>query len=244
MKRVIVSSLMLALLVGCSSLATKSPTAVERMLYDTHTNYVDVYKVITNYQAVTFTNILDQVVTTTNPVVAMVTNVVAEYTITPKATVVATVGAAGTATNVFYPGIGTIASTGIVALLGLWAWFRGRSNTTAANNATVTLAQEIETIKEFILTLPKGAAYGQAITNWLQTHQVQTGVASQVVSILQSEVSNPDALAALKDIQTAITTAGTVFVPAPVVGAATVPTAATGLEAIPTVPAAKPPVSV
>jgi UDP-N-acetylmuramyl tripeptide synthase len=103
--------------------------------------------------------------------------------------------------NLFAPGIGTIASSGLLLVLGIFAHLRGVGNTAAANNTSATLAQEIEALREFIQTLPSGAKYDTAITAWLQQHQLQAGVATQVLGLLGNEVSNPDAKAAVTEIQ-------------------------------------------
>jgi hypothetical protein len=212
--------LLAATIVGCTALATKSPTAIERLVYDVHTNYVNVYTVQTNYAVATITNILDQVVQVTNQVLAVITNQQAEYGLTVKPGTTTAVTAGGVAANTMYPGIGSMASMGVLALLGAWAWFRGRKSSATST----TLAQEIETMREFILTLSNGTKYDTAITGWLQTHQLQTGVADQVLSVLANQVSNPDAKAALINIQQAlaaaqgtfVTTAPVTIAPAPV----------------------------
>ena len=213
MKKSIVLSLvavciLAATIVGCSALATKSPTAIERLVYDVHTNYVNVYTVQTNYAVATITNILDQVVQVTNQVVAVVTNQQAEYGLTVKPGTTATVTEVGAAANTMYPGIGSMASMGVLALLGAWAWFRGRKSSATST----TLAQEIETLRQFILTLPKGSQYDVAITGWLQTHQVETGVANQVLGILATQVNNEEAKGALLNIQQAIAATTTQYV--------------------------------
>jgi len=196
------------LITGCTALATKSPTAAERLVYDVHTNYVNVVTIQTNYAVNVITNILDQVIHVTNRVVAVVTNQQAEYGLTVKPGTTETVTTVGAAANTMYPGIGSMASMGVLALLGAWAWFRGRKSSATST----TLAQEIETLRQFILTLPKGSQYDVAITGWLQTHQVETGVANQVLGILATQVNNEEAKGALLNIQQAIAATTTQYV--------------------------------
>ena len=226
--------LLAASIMGCAALATKSPTAAERLVYDVHTNYVNVYSVQTNNVVSTITNILDQIVQVTNQVLGVSTQQVAEYGLTVKPGTTSTVTAAGVAANSMYPGIGSMASMGVLALLGAWAWFRGRNSSATST----TLAQEIETMREFILTLPNGTKYDTAITAWLQTHQVQSGVAQQVLSVLANQVSNPDAKAALVNIQQAITAASGAFVTTTPVTVAPAPVAPVVLPAGTVIPTA------
>jgi hypothetical protein len=200
--------LLAALIVGCTALATKSPTAIERLVYDVHTNFVNVYTVQTNYTVATITNILNQVVQVTNQTMGVITQRVAEYGLTVKPGTTSAVTAGGVAANTMYPGIGSMASMGVLALLGAWAWFRGRKSSATST----TLAQEIETLRQFILTLPKGSQYDVAITGWLQTHQVETGVANQVLGILATQVNNEEAKGALLNIQQAIAATTTQYV--------------------------------
>jgi hypothetical protein len=214
-------------LIGCKSLATTPPTAAERLVYDVHTNYVSVYTVQTNYVVGLITNILNQAVWVTNPVIGVSTQHVAQYGLTVKPGTTTVVTDAGAAVNTMYPGIGSMASMGVLALLGAWGWFRGRNSSATS----VTLAQEIETMREFILTLPNGTKYDTAITGWLQTHQVQAGVAQQVLSVLANQVSNPDAKAALVNIQQAITAASGAFVTTTPVTVAPAPVAPVVLPA-------------
>jgi hypothetical protein len=108
--------------------------------------------------------------------------------------------AGGSILSTFMPGIGGMVSSGLMALLALWAYLRSSK----LGNTSTALAQEIETLREFILSLPKGANYDQAITAWLQGHQAEAGVAQEVLGLLQSEVSNPDAQVAAKELQEAI----------------------------------------
>jgi hypothetical protein len=196
---------------GCSILGTdtSAPNAVEQKLFTTVTNYVPVVvqttnttfatNVVTQFQ----TNTVGQIVTVTNTVVqpeynlVTVTNQIPQYENTVSTNTANVVTAAGGVLNTFFPGMGSMAGAGVMALLGLWAQLRSgkRQDTSAA------LAQEVETMREFILTLPSGTKYDQAITTFLQQHQLESGVAEQVLGLLENEVSNPDAKAAVAEIQ-------------------------------------------
>jgi len=73
-------------------------------------------------------------------------------------------------------------------------------------------------LREFIQALPNGTKYDAAITAWLQQHQMQAGVAQQVLGILENNVSNPEAKAAVNEISATLTAVGS---SAPVVTATT-----------------------
>lgn len=204
------TAVIISLAAGCSALGTdtSAPNAVEHALFTTTTNFVNVpvQVVVTNQMTNTITqfqtNTVGQIVTVTNiqilPQYQTIweTNVVPQYENTVSSNTTAVVNTAGGVLNTFFPGIGGIASTGVAALLALWAQLRSgkRQDTSAA------LSQEVETMLEFIKTLPQGTQYYQALTAFLQSHQVDAGVATQVLGLLENEVSNPDAKAAVAQI--------------------------------------------
>ncbi len=202
---------------GCKYLGadTTAPNAVERQLFNTVTNYVDVpvVKSLTNYvtKEVTLfaTNTIGQIVTVTNEVqtpvytTVTVTNTIPQYenSVNERAKAGAR-GAAGIL-NYFFPGSGPMAATGLLAVLAAWAQARsGKRQQTAA-----ALAQQMETVLEFIKTLPNGAAYKEAITGFLKSHQMESGVAEQVLNLIEDKVSNADARAAMEEIKAALTAA-------------------------------------
>lgn len=189
------------------------PSKVEQGLYTVTTN---VYNV-TNVVAVPVTNTVTQVVTQTNAVGVPVfqTNVVTtlatvyttnvvqkqDYNLSTSPQTTQLVQGVAGAVNTFAPGMGTIAGYALLALIGGWGYLRGSKR----QDTSIALSQEIEALREFIKSLPQGAKFDEAITAWLQQHQVDAGVTDQVLALLKSEVSNPDAQAALKEIQTALT---------------------------------------
>src|ERR1017187_8262187 len=99
MKKLIVVSIAAITIIGCTALATKSPTAAERLVYDVHTNYVNVYTIQTNWSVATITNILNQVIQVTNETLAVATNQQAEYGLTVKQGTTSTITTAGAAVN-------------------------------------------------------------------------------------------------------------------------------------------------
>lgn len=219
--------------VGCKLMSgTEAPTSAERAFFNVQTNYVQVPQTVLSTNIVTETNTVQVLQTnvTGQVVVALQTNVVPQYvitpltnyvnqpvyTLTPNATAATATTGIATIVNSFIPGAGTLAGGGLTAILGLWGWLRsykgGKAGIQVAQQSASALAQEMETVLEFVNTLPNGAAYSTAITNWLQSHQVQTGTAATILQTIENEVSNPDAKAAVEDIIATLTTMGT---PAP-----------------------------
>lgn len=97
-------------------------------------------------------------------------------------------------------GVGGLVGTAFGLLTGLWGFVRSsRTYRTAAN-----LSQSIETMRQFIQQLPNGAQYDAALVSWLQAHQAEGNVMQQVLQLLQSQVSNPDARVAAQDIMNTI----------------------------------------
>jgi hypothetical protein len=211
---VVMAVLALSTVTGCKQFGadTSAPNAVEKQLFTTVTNYVavPVQVSVTNYvtKEVTLfqTNTVGQIVTVTNEVptpvysVKWVTNEVPQYENTVSDRTKASVTGFGGILNYFFPGAGPIGTTGVLALLAAWAQLRsGKRQQTAS-----ALTQQMETVLEFIKTLPNGAGYKEAITGFLQKHQMEAGVADQVLSLIENQVSNKDAKAAVEEIKNSI----------------------------------------
>lgn len=213
----LMAALALACVTGCKYVGadTSAPNAVERQLFTTVTNYVDVpvqvpvTNIVVKEVTVFQTNTVGQIVTMTNqisqPVYSVVweTNHVPQYENAVSDHMKSTVTGLSGVLNYFFPGVGPIAGSGVLALLAAWAQLRsGKRQQTAS-----ALTQQMETVLEFIKTLPNGAAYKQAITNFLQQHQMEAGVANQVLKLIENQVSNPDARAAVDEIKNSIAAA-------------------------------------
>ena len=202
-------------IISCSSVP---PTKVEQYLFNIQTNLaakvVQSTNVITttNFVTVTRTNevtqpggaVVTNVVTVAVPQVQVTTNVVTVTNLVP--TYIYTTGQGAQTVKVIGAeagglfGVGGAVSSGLGALLAAWMWFRSSKKAASANN----LAQTIETVREFIKTLPNGANYDTVLTNWMQKNQASAGVLNDVLSILQKEVSNPDAKVAAAQVQAAL----------------------------------------
>ncbi len=193
-------------LIGCSTVGPNPtpPTALERNIFIVQTNYVEQVNSVTNVitevinrtnefaQPVFFTNIITQV--------AQETNIVPAYTLTPSDTSKATAGVVGSVINAIFPGAGTATTYGLLGLLAAWGHLR--SNKRGTTNEVI--AQEVETLREVIKTLPNGVRYDTAITAWLQSHQVQEGVATQVLGLVRDSIDNPAAKVAAQEIMDTI----------------------------------------
>lgn len=186
------------------------PTKAEQKFFDITTN--EVPKVVTQTNLVTQTNIITltnqvgipilqtNLITTTNVVQA--TNVMESYQYTPKSAVVATISGVGSATAPFTAGWGTIITSALVGLYGLWAHLRSTKQTATSS----ALTQEIEAIRSFILTLPQGTKIDSAVTQFMQQHQVEAGVASQVLNLIKGYSSDSTVTGVASQLQDAINT--------------------------------------
>jgi hypothetical protein len=191
------------------------PTAVESKFFNVQTNYTPIISVQTNVIPVTLyqTNIVTQSVTNpvgviewhtnivTIPVLSyqtntmIVTNQEAHYSYTPNTTTTGVEGVIGA-----IPVYGTLASTALAGLAAIWGWFRSSKQGAAG----ATLAQGIETMREFVKQLPNGTVYDAALTQWLQQHQADTNTLNTVLGYLENTVSNSDAQIAAQQVRAAI----------------------------------------
>jgi hypothetical protein len=173
-------------IVSCAAFRNGSPpTKAEQALFSVQTNYVPTIVTVTN----------PPTVTGQPPVVTTQTNLQPTYTYSPGPTITSAEGVAS-----LIPGYGGIAGTAIGALAALWAWLRSSKNGATA----ATLAQEIEAIRGVIKALPNGSTLDTALTNWLTQHQAETGTIQSVLTILENDVSNPNATVAAQQIIAAI----------------------------------------
>ncbi len=189
-------------LIGCSTVGPNPtpPTALERNIFIVQTNYVEQVNQVTNTitQVINRTNEFAQPIYFTNQItqISQETNLVPAYSMTPSDTTKATVGLIGTVVNTFFPTAGSATALGLLGILGAWGHLRSSKKGATA----VTIAQEVETLREFIKSLPKGTQYDATITAWLQSHQVEEGVATQVLDLVQNQIDNPAAKVAAQEI--------------------------------------------
>lgn len=210
MKTLLITVTACGLLLGCAG----TPTKFEQSIFDIKTNQVPVLVVHTN--TIWTTNTIVETVTRTNevgvPVPILVTNYVSIPQLVPvlvtnyvpvydfqRGTNAAQIqDAAGAVGGLL--GAGPIASGAAGILLGIWGWLRSTNKSKLA----VNMSQSIETIREFVKTLPNGAQYDTAITQWMQANQAKADVLQQVVKLIQDKVSNDQAKLAAKDIADAL----------------------------------------
>jgi hypothetical protein len=206
--RLLIPLLILTLLSGCGLFGAnpKAPTKFEQAIFDVVTNVVQRVVTVTNTETrvavVLHTNEVGVTVTQTNivlvPMIVQETNYSEAYTLTPKPQVRETAQAAGSVSNLILPGSGGLVAGILAGIATMWAKLRSSKNTSNA------LAQNIETMLEFIKTLPNGVAQNEAIKQFLQKYQADAGVLTKVLSILQKDVSNPEAQAGVIEIQTSL----------------------------------------
>lgn len=201
----------LAIYTGCSTIGAspKPPSATEAKLYQVETNFIPATVTVTNIlrqtNVVTLTNQVDNTVTTTNvvsvtPVVSQVETNQAVYIYHNNPQVTGTLAALGQASGPFTGGIGTFVAGGLALLYGLW----GQARSTKLKGTAVALTQEIEAVRDYILTLPQGTKIDAAVTGFMQQHQVEAGVASQVMTLIEGNTSNPTVVGVSQSLQAAI----------------------------------------
>jgi hypothetical protein len=223
----------LFVVVGCGTFGSNPspPTSVERALFNTVTNYVVQTNLVqvavpvfhTNEVVQTVTNTVPggptQVLTVTNTVVQtnyvqtpteVVTNV-PTYTMTAKPGTTSSIQAGSGILNTFFPGAGSLIGYGLTALVGAWGYFRSSK----LGDTSGALTQEMETVLEFLGAMPNGPQYVNTLKSWLQAHQNETGVATQVLAMLSNEVSNPDAKVAAQQLINTINALNAQTAPSP-----------------------------
>lgn len=173
--KAILSTLALALLIGCAHGAP--PSGVERALYNVTTNYV--------------TNISNYVQIDTNRVVTnvvWVTNVSASYDLQPRASVDTGVQATGALAT----GLGFPLAIPILGLLaGLYAWWAEYRNLRKAKLNTV-LSNNVQVGRETILATAGPQAESQFVMA-IASAQVKAGVKELAVAVKDSKVDEKEA---------------------------------------------------
>lgn len=197
-------SSLVVLVVGCKALGSNPtpPTKAESLIFNTVTNYstVVVPAYVTNQVTVTQTNVLGVTQFLTNVVPVTVpaqTNLVAGYTETLKPSVASSVQSGGGIANLIFPGWGSIGSNIVLLLGGVWAYLRSQKQ---GQNLATTLAQNIETARQLMQSLPNGANLDAAFVQFIQQHQAESGVLQQVINLIGTKVNNNDAQVAAQQI--------------------------------------------
>ncbi len=149
-----------------SGYATREPVA---------TNLVS--SVVTNFVPVFYTNVVQ----------VPVTNLVA------KPEVLGAIEAAGSVTNTFLPGVGSILA---LALGGLYHGYRQVRN----RKVNEALVQGVETARAILTTTPQGQAADAQFVKWLMDHQKEAGVFTTVSSLVEQLSDNPAARLTAQEI--------------------------------------------
>ena len=190
---------------GCSTV----PYGWESKFYTIETNITPTIQYQTN--TVTRTNVIESVVMVTNvvnglvnitmtptreftvvsePVVTMSSNVLVSYTYTANTNSSATTGTVSAIANLVAPGSGGLVAAIGAGLWGLWGSLRSRKLKRTAG----VLAQGIEVYGETIKALGStGEKVDGEVKAWMQNHQAQAGVATEVLTILNNTVDNQGA---------------------------------------------------
>lgn len=200
------------ILEGCAAVGPNPgpPTKAESLIFNTVTNYstvvvpayvtnqVQVQSYQTNVQGIVITQYLTNVVPVTVPAQ---TNQVVGYTETVKPSIQSGVQGAGGILNVLFPGWGSLATNGVLSLLFGWAYARSQKR---GVDTAATLVQEIEIIRKIVQSVPNGAALDNQFVTWIQNHQADAGILTQVMGLLSSRVKNSDAQTAADQISKAV----------------------------------------
>lgn len=196
------------ILEGCAAVGSNPtpPTKAESLIFNTVTNYqtVVVPAYVTNQVTITQTNVqgVTQYLTNTVPItVPAQTNQLPTYTETVKPSVKEGIQGAGGILNFLFPGWGSLATNGLLALIGGWAYARSQKQ---GANTTAALAQEIEVVRSILQSLPNGAALDNQFVTWIQNHQAEAGILTQVMGVLANKVKNNDAQTAAQQISQAV----------------------------------------
>ena len=169
------------------------PQVVERtsVVYVTNTvtgavaGYATREPVATNLVTAVVTNLVP--VYYTNVVQVPVTNLVA------KPEVEAAIGAIGSVTNTFAPGVGSILA---LALVGLYHGYQQVRN----RKVNQALVQGVETARAVLTTTPQGQAADAQFVKWLMDHQKEAGVFTTVSGLVEQLSDNPAAKLTAQEI--------------------------------------------
>ena len=167
-------------------------TVTEPVLTETNRILLDVDTGELSTNRVTVTNLVTREVT--------VTNLVEQYDLTPNENSEAAKDAGAAIANLLAPGSGPLAGLILGALPSLWALLRSRKNGKIAASAM----QGIQVFREFLQQTDEGQAADRELTRWLQKHQVETGVANEVIDLLKTVVNDEDAKRVAEQIQSVL----------------------------------------
>lgn len=218
-KLLIIPIIAAALITGCAS----TPTAFDKAVADVTTNYVPHLVLQTNIVTVVQTNSILQLVTITNSVgvlvpvfvtnltsivtyqtnVVMATNLVAVPVLTPNDTATGTASVAGSIGNILAPGTGSLITESLLGLLAIFLGYRNRQfagKNDALTQSAGVLTQIIETGRELMSSTPQGQKAADAFTQWMVTHQAETGTIGEIANIVKGSTNNAEAQAAANQI--------------------------------------------
>ncbi len=175
---------LIATICGCALVGknAKPPTQFEHGIYDVTTNHYEAPIVVSHPDGTLSTNLEPR----------------ESYTYTLSAKTRESTNAVATVVNAWLPGIGTLVGTALTGALLAWGKMRG------VNNSAPVLAQQIETLLEFISTLPDGDKIRSQVTAYLEKHQLETGTADAIWKLIDTYVSNPTAKGVAGELSAAL----------------------------------------
>lgn len=166
-----------------------APAAVDRFIFVPVTNSVPV---VTNYvTTVTATNTAGDV--ETRNIVTWLTNIETTVTYTVSTNAAALIQTGGNVGDIFAPGWGSIAASGLLGLLALWAKLRANK----INAGAEVLTQTVETLLA-ILEQTKGKQFTDALKLRLVKDQNAAGVLREIALLVENTVDNDAAKALAK----------------------------------------------
>lgn len=164
------------------------------------TNIVERTEVKTNWESgipQIITQPLKETVITSEATVTVKTNVDVSYTYRANTNAAAVGSTAGSIANLIAPGTGGLVTTAIAGLAALWGGLRSRKLKKTAG----VLAQGIEVYGEVTKAMgPVGEKADSTVKGWMQKHQAEAGVLTEVLDLLDKTVDESDA----KDAATAL----------------------------------------
>ena len=178
------------LVAGCTSPA---PSAVERFLFTTITNYTP--------RVVSLTNVVGNEMTVT-----VQTNLTPVIEFTPSPQALAWSSAVASIADMFAPGVGKLTLLASTGALGVYGISRRRklqdalavadgheADSKTYMTATETLAQTLEVFREVLKTTPQGQALNAKLTDLLVNNQMTAGVIREVATVVSATVNNEKA---------------------------------------------------
>lgn len=192
----------ICLLLGGGGCVSGPPTTLERAWFDVSTNTLpQVTTEVVRAPEISSTNrlttdpatglVTTNTVTVTNWVeqTRFITNAVETYTLAPGAGLAQAAQTGANISNLLAPGSGGLVAAAITGLGWIWSSIRNRKNGKIAAGGL----QAIQVFRSVLQTTEEGKMLDRELTRWLMKHQIEAGISSEVLQLIQGTVSNDDA---------------------------------------------------